>query len=182
MDEYLIEFCAPTLASIKVGSLFNYAYTTEWELNENVARLREELKEKGLEITLLRVRGGRALTYLYRKSQLEQLLRRQDICDFLAEWGYTELSTEAVIQRLRQRVCFSEVFPHEIGVFLGYPLEDVLGFIACKGHNCTVHGLWKAYGDPTVARKRFSQLKKCQQVYRRLWEQGRSLGQLTVAI
>lgn len=182
MVEYLIEFCAPTLASIKVGSLFNYAYTDEAELAESVVRLEEELKEKGLEIVLLRVRGGRALTYLYRKSQLTLLLEQPEICEFLREYGYTGLSPEEAISRLRQRVCFSESFPHEIGVFLGYPLEDVLGFITNKGQNCTVKGLWKSYGEETMAKKRFAQLKKCQQIYRRLWSQGRSLRQLTVAI
>lgn len=181
MVEYLIEFCAPTLASIKVGSLFNYAYEDETHFLSQVEILGEELKHKGLKITLLRVRNGRALTYLYRKSQLKALLEKPEIRDFLREYGYMGLNPEEAVSRLRQRVCFSETFPHEIGVFLGYPLEDVLGFIAHKGQNCTVKGLWKSYGEETVAKRRFAQLKKCQRIYRRLWDQGRSLHQLTVA-
>ncbi len=182
MDDYLIEFCAPTLASIKVGSLFNYAFNTEAELYEHVERLNDELKEKGLTIILLRVRNGRALTYVYRKSQLKTLLERPEIQEFLMEYGYMDLSEDAAVARLGQRVRFSEEFPHEIGVFLGYPLVDVQGFICYHGRNCTVQGLWKAYGDENAAQKRFSQLKKCQRIYRRLWSQGRSLEQLTVAV
>ena len=38
-------------------------------------------------------------------------------------------------------------FPHEIGIFLGYPLADVAGFIRNKGRNCKCIGTWKVYGD-----------------------------------
>lgn len=34
-----------------------------------------------------------------------------------------------MLEQLRSRLHGSEEFPHEIGVFLGYPLNDVLGFI-----------------------------------------------------
>ena len=118
MEDYLIEFCSPTLASLKVGSLFNYAYTTRQELTEQLERLNDMLAEKGVFLRVLRVRKGRALIYLCRKSQLEALLRRPEIARFLAQYGYRELELEQVLWHLQCRVCCSEEFPHEIGVFL----------------------------------------------------------------
>lgn len=182
MDEYLIEFCAPTLASIKVGSLFSYAYTAEEALRQQIRDLNEQFAPKGIALSLLRVRGGRALTYVYRVSQLQRTLEQPEIRQFLGTCGYQDLSPEAAIQRMKGRVCFSETFPHEIGVFLGYPLEDVKGFIAHGGKACKCTGCWKVYGDEQQAQKTFRQFKKCREVYRRLWQQGKSVQQLTVAV
>lgn len=38
-----------------------------------------------------------------------------------------------------------EAFPHEIGLFLSYPPEDVRGFIEHKGHESKCEGCWKVY-------------------------------------
>ncbi len=182
MEEYLIEFCAPTLASIKVGSLFSYAYASREELMEQIGTLNREFAPKGVAICLLRIRPERALTYVYRPAQLRQLLKRREIQSFLEGFGYCGAEPSEALARLKQRVCMGESFPHEIGVFLGYPLEDVAGFIVNRGKNCKCTGIWKVYGDEQTARRRFRQLKKCRDVYRRLWRQGRSIQQLTVAV
>ena len=72
-------------------------------------------------------------------------------------------------------------FPHEMGVFLGYPLGDVIGFIKNAGQNCKCVGCWKVYCNECEAIKAFARFKKCTSVYVRLWNQGRSVRQLTVA-
>ena len=48
-----------------------------------------------------------------------------------------------------------EAFPHEIGLFLSYPPEDVRGFIEHKGHESKCDGCWKVYGDAERAKKTF---------------------------
>ena len=182
MEDYLIEFCSPTLASLKVGSLFNYAYASRQELTEQLERLNELLAEKGLFLRVLRVHKDRALIYLCRRSQLVKLLHRPEIARFLAEYGYIRLDLESVLWHLQCRVCSSEEFPHEIGIFLGYPLEDVEGFIRCNGRCSKCAGIWRVYGDAEAAQKLFAQYAKCRSVYRRLWQEGRSVRQLTVAV
>ena len=82
-----------------------------------------------------------------------------------------------LIERLRT----SPDFPHEIGLFLGYPPEDVRGFIENKAQDCKCVGCWKVYGDETAAQRRFAQYQKCKDVYCAKWEQGRSIERLTVA-
>jgi hypothetical protein len=39
-------------------------------------------------------------------------------------------------------------FPHEVGVFLGYPLKDVAGFMGWVDLPVTCQGPWKIYGNP----------------------------------
>lgn len=77
--------------------------------------------------------------------------------------------------------CSEEEFPHEIGLFLSYPPENVLGFIqngACK-HKCV--GCWKVYGDERAAKNIFEKYDMCSKAYSRQWLRGKSIEQLTVA-
>ena len=69
----------------------------------------------------------------------------------------------------------------EIGLFLGYPVEDVLGFIENAGQNCKCCGCWKVYCNECEAVRTFARYKKCRDIYKRLWQEGRSVLQLTVA-
>ena len=70
--------------------------------------------------------------------------------------------------------------PHEVGLFLGYPLADVVGFIENEGKNCKCAGCWKVYGNEAAARRRFAQFKACRYIYAYQFQNGRTLSQLTV--
>ena len=61
------------------------------------------------------------------------------------------------------------------------PLEDVVGFIENAGQNYKCSGCWKVYCNECETRKLFAKYKKCREVYRRLWKQGRDIRTLTVA-
>ena len=39
-------------------------------------------------------------------------------------------------------------FPDEMGVFLGYPIEDVMGYIDNDGKNSLYTSYWKVYSNP----------------------------------
>ena len=52
-------------------------------------------------------------------------------------------------------------FPHEVGLFLGYPAEDVRGFIENRAAGCKCVGCWKVYGDVNAAKMRFASFEKC---------------------
>ena len=55
-----------------------------------------------------------------------------------------------------------EEFPHEIGLFLGYPPEDVEGFCRYQGQNYKLCGRWKVYGDREAACRRFQRYDHCR--------------------
>ena len=83
---------------------------------------------------------------------------------------------------LKERLAESDRFPHEIGLFLGYPPKDVIAFIRNEGRNSKCTGCWKVYYDEKEAKQTFAKFKKCRDVYLRLWNQGRTVSQLTVAV
>lgn len=72
--------------------------------------------------------GGRTLFYVYHIGALEKLLRYPLNRKFLEERGYPCKSAAQSVRLLKERMQEDD-FPHEIGIFLGYPLEDVHGFI-----------------------------------------------------
>ena len=179
LERYLIEQGAPTLAGLKTGSLFCFPMEGNWQ--QDVAMWDTFLRKKGILLTVLRCGDKRALLYLCRRRQLQQDLARPGVTAFLSAYGYQDTQPEKALEKLRSRLQECPRFPHEIGLFLGYPLGDVAGFIQHRGKNCKCCGCWKVYCNEREARKRFAQIRKCQKLYAELWNQGRTVWQLTVA-
>ena len=145
-EELVVRQCAPTLAGIKTGSLFSCPCDSPEELRQEVRRINRLLAGKGLCLLPLRFDGSRALLYLYRPSRLRQDLEDAEAVRLLEESGYPCHSAGQCVACLIRRLRESEEFPHEIGLFLSYPPEDVRGFIeqglplqVCR----TVEGLWR---------------------------------------
>lgn len=180
-EKYLIKNCAPTLASLKTGSLFNCALCGKCELKENLSEWGGVLYSSGIRFFVLKEDEKSALVYVYQAGALGKILEDARVRSFLKKCGYTDFSTEAVLKKLKERFSHGGDFPHEIGIFLGYPLGDVIGFIQNSGKNCKCTGCWKVYCDECSAKKTFDKFKKCTEVYTRLWSQGRTVLQLTVA-
>ena len=198
LENYLIEYCSPTLASLKSGSLFNCKCSQDAVLDESISEWNSILSSRGIRIHLLRRIDTTALIYVYRQSSLEDTLSDPEIQTFLHGYGYQacsccsgciagQCSIENCLMHLEARITCADgssemKFPHEIGIFLGYPLADVAGFIRNKGRNSKCIGTWKVYGDASSARKTLARFNKCSDVYNRLWKSGRrSVLQLTVA-
>ena len=180
IERSLIEHCSPTLASLKVGSLFSFLSPACSELHEQIDAVNGQLRGKGLTLMMARPMGERALCYLYRTSQLEKMLSDPQNAAFLRPLGYEGADAGCALERLCARLRESEDFPHEIGLFLGYPVEDVKGFMECGPQCCKMSGCWKVYGDEIAAKKRFDQYKKCTRVYCDKWSKGSPLSRLTV--
>lgn len=180
LEKYLIEHCSPTLASLKTASLFTYCYHSEEELKHDIRRWNVILQKKGIELIVLKKQDGKALVYVCRLSYLLRDLHRPGVDIFLQKYGYDKIELSCSIARLKKRLLCCETFPHEIGIFLGYPLGDVIGFIENAGMNSKCSGCWKVYCNECEAVKTFAKYKKCREVYLRLWRQGRSVWQLTV--
>lgn len=181
LERYLVEHCSPTLASIKTANLFTYAYDSEQELQDQIDLWNASMRDKGILVMELRRSERAALIYVCRKSLLARDLKKPEVARFMEKYGYTSQKPEDALALLRTRLQAREEFPHEIGLFLGYPLGDVIGFIKNAGHNCKCTGCWKVYCNECEAVRTFAKYKKCKDVYMRLWQQGRSVLKLTVA-
>ena len=128
-EETVVRQCAPTLAGIKTGSLFPCPYDSRQQLLADIRRMNRVLVPRGLCLLPMRLGQGRALLYLYRPQALRRDLDDDLSCRLLRQAGYPCGSCGQCVARLVQRLRTEEEFPHEVGLFLSYPPEDVQGFI-----------------------------------------------------
>lgn len=179
-DEYVIRHCAPTLAGIKTGTIFRCNYVSKDELINDIRNLNKRLVCKGLRILPLKFSKKRALIYIFRPKKLSIDLTHKDAVPLLQKHGYNTENCDDCVVRLIQRLHYEKEFPHEIGLFLGYPPEDVYGFIKNRACNCKCVGYWKVYGDVEAAKKKFAQYNKCSKLYYEQWTKGKDIERLTV--
>ena len=171
-EENLVRQCAPTLAGIKTGTIFPAPFTSVAELTAEIRKLNLILVPKGL----------RPLLYLYRPAELRVDLKDQLAEALLADAGYSGKSSEQCVAYLAKRFRSGGEFPHEVGLFLSYPPQDVRGFIENHAVNYKCAGLWKVYGDEALARRLFEKFRKCTDIYCALWRAGSGIDQLAVAV
>ncbi len=186
LSSVLVQQAAPTMAGLKSASLFSYAIGPAEDLEAELEGWNRQYSAKGICTMVLgrcKARPERVLLYTYRPALLAKSLSRPGSRELLAEYGYhASWGTRQCLQHLAGRVCPGCEFPHEIGLFLDYPVADVQGFIRNKGQNCLCVGTWKVYSEPENARRLFRLYQHCTEVYHKCYLNGRSLTQLIVAV
>ena len=156
---HLIVFqCAPVLWGIKASNLLVID-------KDKLKAVHKISDETGVRYIRLADMGDRVTMLLYDPIALRILLGDEERRAFLGQQGYADLRPDAVLSRLaclyQQFLDGNGSFPHELGVILDYPLEDVYGFVANHGRNCLINGYWKVYKHPERARRLFRQYDKC---------------------
>ena len=120
-DGLLVRHCAPTMANIKTGSLFCGSFSSEKEMISDIRHLNLRLKNKGIRFLPMNYKDGRGLIYVYRPKRLINDLQDCEACRILRGFGYSCSDENACLRRLICRIKQEGDFPHEIGLFLGYP-------------------------------------------------------------
>ncbi len=179
-EELLVRHCSPTLAGLKTGNIFNCAFSCKHALFEQIRQLNRRFKSKGLRILPIRVGKKNALIYVYRPLKLREDLSGEIAVSLLKRFGYGGLDPEQCIVTLIGKLSAEAEFPHEIGLFLGYPAEDVQGFIDNKAQGSKCIGCWKVYSDVERAERLFAKYKKCTQNYINRLIKGNTIEHLVV--
>ena len=152
IEKYLLFSAAPVLAEIKPSVFVSFfaRYRPAWE--ENSERI---CAMTGLEIMVISERHDAFQLFIYNRRHLESSLRRASAARILNEYGYPgNAEAPELLGILSTRFAVCE-FPHEIGIFLGYPPEDVAAFIENCGRNCICCRYWKVYHNEPRARQTF---------------------------
>ena len=105
----------------------------------------------------------------------------KEVCRVLKEKGYSYTNADLCVAELAKHLRQDAKFPHEIGLFLGYPVKDVLGFMNSPEEGVKYTGFWKVYGDKESALKIFDKYKRVTEIYSMAHKNGKSLEQLAVA-
>ena len=136
--------CAPVITGIKVSNLLIVSGKDE-------EAVRIILKKTGIMYYRLLRQEEKTTFLLFRKNQLTYHFQDPQLQHILKANGYQDLSLGGILRTFQCRyetyMNQGEGFPHEMGLLLGYPVEDVLGFIRHKGKNYLYSGYWKVYKE-----------------------------------
>lgn len=113
------------------------------------------------------------LTLFYHPPRLARHLAHPPHAAFLSRHGYPP---GAELPELIRRCRFAPSFPHEIGLFLGYPLKDVHGFITDP--STCLHlprGLWRVTGDPAESLAAMARIRHAEDLARASLARGEPL-------
>ena len=152
---------APTVAKQKPSSLLNFTKGIR-----NSHKLWEKYKQDFIDNTFLeyyeiRRTENSTLVLFYDSNFLTKVLFQQINIAFLEQFGYSkEMTLRQCLEILKNR--FEKSCPHEIGIFLGIPIEDVISFIECKGKDYLLCKYWKVYHNPNRALSIFSNFDKAK--------------------
>lgn len=154
--------CAPTFTGLKAASLISF----QKHRFANVDVLLEEYEQcfqcKGIAIASMVDNRRYRVELFYRPAALGRLLEAPAARAILKTLGYPVDDTlSEKLKYLYSRMSQSNEFPHEIGLFLGYPPGDVRGFIKHQGKNFICSGYWKVYTNEKTARELFRCYTKC---------------------
>ncbi|MDQ0203288.1 DUF3793 family protein [Pectinatus haikarae] len=175
--EHLLAFhCAPTLAGIKSGNLISINKNKINNFRQIQQKYRKCLSCNDVFMFTVSDSQNYRLLMIYHKTNLAKILSEADNQTFLKSYGYKDFSSViSCLRYLKIRMHLQKGFPHEIGLFLGYPLPDVEGFIKNNGQNFKYCGQWKVYSDIESAERLFSQYTKCCTKFCSSLAEGKSL-------
>lgn len=179
-EELLINYASQTLANKKIASLFTFKNTTNIDIEKMVFEWNQVLNEKNVYVEILNNNISSAQIYAYRPHKLKYVLNEAKTKSLLESFGYKTNDLNQCINHLKFRYKI-ENFPHEIGIFLGYPFEDVIGFIENKGSKFLINGYWKVYSNEDQKIKIFNNYNNIKKSYKILFERYNDISKLCLS-
>ncbi len=157
MESLFLYHAAPILKEVRPAVLVSIwpECVAVWKNRE-----RAMCRATGLRIAEVQRSGNLALYLIYSADAMAAALAEREAVGILAGYGYgADENIEARISHLRARFS-GKNFPHEIGLFLGYPTGDVRAFIENNGKNCACCRYWKAYSNIEQAKKTWRRIDR----------------------
>lgn len=151
--------CAPVISGIKISNLLTIPA-------RNLRELSGILKKTNLSFRILYPGRERLVILIYREASLKEYLERDEVRAFIYGCNYDTSEINKIfpifVKRYMRYMELKQDFPHELGLFLGYPIEDVEGFIENNGKNFLYSGYWKIYKDAEIKIQLFKNYERVQ--------------------
>lgn len=161
LESLMAFYCAPVIVGIKSANTVNVD-------SRHLNQLNHMLRETGVSCYVLYESEEKAFCYIYRSQLLKATLEKTLVQDTMKLFGYKTTGIKESLERLQIRYSrYKEgkgEFPHEIGLMLDYPVEDVLEFMKRGGKNCTICGYWKVYCNVDRAKCTFACYDKAREI------------------
>ena len=180
LTAHLMLECAEVLGGVKPANLISIVNRTR-SCGRNIYQLwlshHKELTTRIADLTfvVLKTKPQALLLLCYNRNQLERHLSHGGIRALLQKAGYeTGASCEQLLTGLCRRIEKNDSFPHEVGLFIGYPAKDVAAFMGLVDLPFTCQGPWKIFGKPEQSLVLAEQYRSCRNRMRSILASGNS--------
>ena len=164
--------CAPLIAGLKLSNLLVLP-------NKDLDKATNILKCAGISYFVVAVVDGKAAILLFERKWLDTYLQKEKVWKIFQDMGYQDDGLGKILYAFRLRyegyLMKNWDFPHEMGLLLGYPVEDVEGFIRNQGKNCLYVGYWKVYENPFEKMQLFHEFERARDILLRLVSDGQGI-------
>ena len=175
LDMQLAFQCAPVLMNYKISNLL----IVEKEKIDSVKQL---FAKTELSCKLVMVSEEKSAFLIYREEALKSYLECRKVRELMESFGYENYELEKILEEFSRKyteyVSNSGNFPHEMGLLLGYPVEDVIGFIQNDGENFLYSGYWKVYTNLSEALEHFERYNLAKETAVRMVSEGKDIFQI----
>ena len=114
---------------------------------------------------------------IQHRNRSAAALNQTQVSLYLKSLGYSCRSVKPDLEILKSHLQHQQ-FPHEIGLFLGYDYEDVIGFTQHQGQDYLYKGYWKVYHEVEQKKQLFHTYSECRKQYLKQYKEGIPLGEL----
>lgn len=151
-----------TLYGLKPASLLTFSRRVDRDSISLWDKYKTDIVlEQNLEFIELKRDHNNLVVLFYNRYNLTTQVFDRKHLRFLERFGYSgDMTVDEMLNHLKERYHCS--CPHEIGIFLGIPLKDVLGYLQLIPLECSYCGYWKVYGNPEKTKKLFQKLRNAR--------------------
>lgn len=164
--------CAPLLTGIKISNLLIVDQTSKLSAMEL-------FQETALSYYVLYESEQKVTFYLYDETEVLAYLSTPSVIEAMRQLGYEDFELESLMEQISihytEYMTSQGEFPHELGLLLGYPAEDVIGFIVNEGKNYLYTGYWKVYANVQETVRLFEQYQSAKENVIRMVARGISI-------
>lgn len=168
--KWLLEVLGPVILGSKPCEILNIS-SKDLKREEKIKEIKAFFNScSRIKYEVIKIEDGSSRILFINEEALDEVLINKKCMNFLKFLGYPkkyEISTytQILINKLK-----TKEFPHEIGIFLGYPLKDVVGFMGYGNYTLSKIKYWKVYGDTEISDKVYNRFLNHREKMRSMLE------------
>ena len=158
----LMGILGPVILKVKPCEILSFSKYQKC-YKENLEKIEEVFSEcKEIKYKIIDYKGEGKKVLFYREDELDKTLKDKNNFNFLKNIGYSSnYRLNEYLEFLSEKIR-GGIIPDEIGVFLGYPLKDVMGFMGHPSLKLTKINGWRVYGNSLLSDIKYNQFKNAK--------------------
>lgn len=147
IENFLVYSLSLVITGVKPAATVNFKKNGENLYDKWVTYGRDFIREIDLDFIELRESNEAVIVMIFNEESLKENLFKESHMEFLTALGYSKNGDLwDYLTTLETRYDLYKC-PHELGLFLGIPIEDVKDFMECTSKKCLMCGYWKVFNN-----------------------------------